>query len=95
MEAMASGRPVVATDVGDVSSLVDHGTTGFLVPNDDNEAQALTTYISRLAADPDLCRRMGEAGRGKARKEFGLDRLAEDTLSAYRSAGWSDNIMRR
>ena len=40
--------------------------------------------------DQELCRSMGEAGRAKAEREFGLDRLVPDTLAAYRAAGWKD-----
>jgi len=86
MEAMACGRAVVATSVGDVPSLVEDGITGFIVrPGDD---VALAERLATLITDRDLCRRMGEAGRAKAEREFGLDRLVTQTLAAYRAAGW-------
>jgi hypothetical protein len=44
--------------------------------------------MATLLTDRDLCRRMGEASRAKAEREFGLDRLVSETLAAYRTAGW-------
>ena len=42
-----------------------------------------------LITDYDLCQRMGEAGRAKAERQFGLDRFVSETLVAYRAMGWS------
>jgi glycosyltransferase involved in cell wall biosynthesis len=86
MEAMACGRAVVAMAAGDIPSLVENGKTGFVVPRGD-DAQ----FVERLATlitNRELCRQMGEAGRVKAQREFGLYRLVEETLNAYREAGW-------
>ena len=88
MEAMACGRAVVATDAGDVPHLVEDGKTGFVVRRGDD--LKLVDCMARLIADRDLARRMGEAGRIKAEREFGLDRLVSKTLAAYRAAGWKD-----
>jgi glycosyltransferase involved in cell wall biosynthesis len=88
MEAMACGRAVVATDAGDVPLLIANGNTGFVVQRDD--PISLAERIQRLITDSDLCRSMGEAARAKAEKEFGLNRLVEKTLEAYRAAGWKD-----
>jgi glycosyltransferase involved in cell wall biosynthesis len=88
MEAMACGRAVIGTDAGDFSVLVEDGKTGFVVPRGDN-----TTLVERtvkLLTDRNLCSRMGEAGRTRAEREFGLDRLVTETLAAYRAAGWGD-----
>ncbi|MDZ4344694.1 MAG: glycosyltransferase [Candidatus Binatia bacterium] len=86
LEAMASGRPVVATDAGDVPFIIEDGRTGFVVRRGDDDA--LVDRMARLITDRDLCRRMGQAGRAKAEREFGLDRLVEETLAAYQAAGW-------
>jgi glycosyltransferase involved in cell wall biosynthesis len=88
IETMACGRAVVATDVGDVPFLVDEGETGFVVGREDHVN--LTQRMGVLIKDIELCRRMGEAGRLKAEKEFGLDRLLSENLAVYRSAGWND-----
>ena len=86
MEAMACGRAVVATDVGDVPRLVDDGKTGFVVrPGDE---ATLVERMVTLITNRELCERMGEAGRAKAEREFGLSRLVSETLAAYQVAGW-------
>lgn len=86
MEAMASGRAVVATDAGETPYLVDDGKTGFVVRREDDAL--LAERIATLIRDKHLCRQMGEAGRVKAEREFGLDRLVAETLAAYRALGW-------
>jgi glycosyltransferase involved in cell wall biosynthesis len=91
MEAMACGRPVVAMDAGDIPFLVDDGQTGFVVPvgDDDNFVRRLLTLINNHS----LCQKMGEAGRIKAEREFGMDRLIVDTFDTYRAAGWKDLLI--
>jgi glycosyltransferase involved in cell wall biosynthesis len=86
MEAMACGRAVVSTDAGDIPRLVEDGKTGFVVCRGQN--QALADRLMTLITDPDLCMRMGEAGRTKAEREFGLQWLAPETLHVYRASGW-------
>jgi L-malate glycosyltransferase len=88
MEAMACGRAVIAMDAGDVPLLVEDGKTGFVVRCGDDKR--LVECMATLIANRQLCRRMGEAGRAKAEREFGLDRLVSDTFAAYRAAGWED-----
>ncbi len=86
MEAMASARPVVATDAGHCPSLIEHGRTGFVVRRGDHSG--LVTCIETLVRDRDLALRMGGAGRAKAEREFGLDQLVQRTVHAYAEAGW-------
>jgi glycosyltransferase involved in cell wall biosynthesis len=88
MEAMASGRPVVATDAGDVPQLIENGKTGFVTKRGNDEA--LVDAITHLLVAPELSRRMGLAARARAQELFGLERLVTETLAAYRSAGWRD-----
>ena len=76
-----AGLPVVATEVGGVPELVEDGVTGFLVPPRDPDA--LAEALQKLIADPELRRRMGEAGREKALKEFTLDRMLHETEKVY------------
>jgi glycosyltransferase involved in cell wall biosynthesis len=87
MEAMACGRAVVATDVGDVSTLVEDGYSGYIVaPSDERR---LVERIETLIVRREVCQRMGEAGGAKAKREFGIDRMVSETLAAYRSSGWN------
>jgi L-malate glycosyltransferase len=86
MEAMACGIPVVAMEAGDIPSLVEEGKTGFIVRQGDETA--FVERIFQLLGDDELCHWMGLMARKKAEREFGLERLVEDTLAAYMSAGW-------
>ncbi len=61
VEAMAMGKPIVASDIGGIKDLVLHGENGLLVPVGDVAAWA--EAIARLCRDPEERRRMGEAGR--------------------------------
>ena len=78
---MMAWLPVVATRVGGVPELVEDGVTGFLVPPRDPDA--LADALQKLIADPELRRRMGQAGREKALKEFTLDRMLAETQKVY------------
>lgn len=89
LEAMACGRAVVATDVGDVPHLIDDGKTGFIVPRQDESV--LVDRMATLLADRELSRRLGEAGRIKAEREFSLERLISETFAVYRAEGWKDS----
>ena len=86
MEAMASRRAVVAMNVGDISSLIEEGKTGFIVPQGDDVhlVQRLATLINNRR----LCHEMGEEGRKKAEREFGLDNLVQESILAYQALGW-------
>jgi len=84
LEAMAHGRPVVATRVGGLLDLVVDGETGIVVPPCD--PPALRSALERLLADPDLRRRLGTAGRDRARTHFSWEKVTDATLAAYAEA---------
>jgi glycosyltransferase involved in cell wall biosynthesis len=84
LEAMAHGRPVVASSVGGLRDLVIDGETGLLVPPRD--PVALRAGLDRLLADARLRRRLGAAARERARTEFSWNRVSELTLAAYADA---------
>jgi glycosyltransferase involved in cell wall biosynthesis len=77
LEAMARGRPVVASAVGGLGEAVVANVTGILVPPGD--APALATALERLIADPALARRLGAAGAKRVAEHF----RAEQMVAAY------------
>jgi glycosyltransferase involved in cell wall biosynthesis len=84
LEAMAHARPVVATAVGGLRDLVVHGETGLLVPPGDT--RALRAALERLLGDRELRRRLGAAGRERARQTFSWQRIGDLTVAAYADA---------
>ncbi|MFX1678185.1 TIGR03088 family PEP-CTERM/XrtA system glycosyltransferase [Mitsuaria sp. CC2] len=70
LEAMASGLPVVATEVGGNADLVTREVSGLLVPAADPEAMAAA--LLRLARDPARAAAMGEAGRARVEEDFSM-----------------------
>jgi glycosyltransferase involved in cell wall biosynthesis len=83
-EAMAYGRPVVATSVGGLVDAVEDGVTGFLVPPGD--PAALRSALERLLGHAQRRRRLGEAAREKARSELSWDAATRETIAAYDEA---------
>jgi len=73
LEAMSSGLPVIATNVGGNPELVDEGRTGKLVPAGDFEAMAQA--IIAYAQDPEQARAAGRAGRAEVERRFSLDAM--------------------
>jgi ATP-binding cassette subfamily B protein len=84
LEAMAYGKPVVASAVGGLLDLVADGETGVLVKPHDTHA--LRAALTLLLGDRDLRRRLGAAGRERARTNFSWDVVIPATLAAYESA---------
>jgi glycosyltransferase involved in cell wall biosynthesis len=82
VEAMALGKPIVASHVGGVPHVVVDGETGLLVPPSD--PPALARAIVALLGDPERSRAMGEAGRRRAMEEFSLAVMEERILALYR-----------
>jgi 2-deoxystreptamine N-acetyl-D-glucosaminyltransferase/2-deoxystreptamine glucosyltransferase len=80
-EAMAHGKPVVASAVGGLCGLVDDERTGLLVPPGD--VDALRAAIQRLLDDPELRARLGAAARRKITGMCGWDSVTQRTLEAY------------
>jgi glycosyltransferase involved in cell wall biosynthesis len=81
LEAMACGRPVIATAVGGLTDTVVDGVTGVLVPP--RNPLALAATVRRLLADPTMLFGYGMAGRDRARARFTWQRIALDTLRNY------------
>jgi L-malate glycosyltransferase len=75
-EAMASGRPVVASRIGGIPELIEHGVSGLLVPP--GNAQELAQALDLLARRPDLRRRLGSNARARAMQRFDLQECASE-----------------
>jgi glycosyltransferase involved in cell wall biosynthesis len=83
IEALAAGRPVVATRVGGVPDVVRDGEDGFLV--EPGDVDALADRLARLAAEPELRERLGAAGRARVVPRYSVERLVDDIDLLYRS----------
>jgi glycosyltransferase involved in cell wall biosynthesis len=81
MEAAAMGLPVIATDIRGCRQVVEHGTTGLLVPPRDTAA--LTDALARLAGEPSLRTTMGSAAAAKAKRDFDQRQVIATTLAVY------------
>lgn len=83
LEAMAAGRPIVATAHGGPLEMIVNGETGYLTAPGD--ARALGAAIARLLDDPGRAIVLGEAGRARVRREFSRDAFRRRYLELYRS----------
>jgi len=83
IEALAAGKPVVATRVGGIPDVVRDGEDGFLVAPGDVEA--LADRLAELATDDALRERMGKAARARVRERYSVERLVDDVDRLYRS----------
>lgn len=83
LEAMAATRPVIASRVGGLCESVIDRESGLLVPPEDPET--LCSALARLAADPDLRRRFGAAGRSRVERCYSLDGMMEQLTGLYRA----------
>ena len=82
MEAMASGVPVVASDLSGIPELVEHERSGLLVPP--RNTRALADALDRLYRDSALRQRLGQAGREKVLREFNLHSNARTLAQLFR-----------
>ena len=81
LEAMACGRPIVATSAGGIPEVVEEGVSGLLVPPHDEPAMA--TAIVRLLRDPAFAADLAAGGRARVEAAFSVERMVERTLRVY------------
>ncbi|HEY6988379.1 MAG TPA: glycogen synthase [Bryobacteraceae bacterium] len=96
LEAMACKAPVVASATGGITEVVVDGRTGYLVPFEQDPvtsfplhpetfARDLAAKLSALLADPEKCKRFGDAGRRRVEEKFAWRAIADQTIGLYRS----------
>jgi glycosyltransferase involved in cell wall biosynthesis len=77
--AMSAGVPVIASNVGGLPEVVEHGETGLLVG-----AEEIAGAIGRLRSDPAYAWRLGAKGRQRVMENFTVDRMVRRTMEIYR-----------
>ncbi len=82
LEALSCGVPVVASAVGGLVDVVEHEVTGLTAEVGDDEA--LLACLRRMITEPELRRRLGDAGRRHVEDAFSVDRMTSGNLSVYR-----------
>lgn len=79
LEFMAAGIPVIASEIGALPEVI--GPDGILVPPDD--PAALADAMLRLIDSPELCARLGEAGKRRAAENFAYDKFVDSVIAVY------------
>ena len=97
VEAMAMGKPVIATTVGGIPSLLGHGKFGFLCPPDD--APSLAGAMSQMVENTSLGREIGVAARQEARNRYtfqahldGLSDILGNSIKSTKKSNSSDQM---
>jgi colanic acid/amylovoran biosynthesis glycosyltransferase len=81
MEAMACGMPILSTMHSGIPELVEHGRSGFLVP--ERDADALAEKLSYLLENPEIWQEMGVAGRACVEQYYNIHRLNGQLVDVY------------
>ncbi len=87
LEAWSAAKPVIASRVGGLQALVCDGETGFFMdPNAADAAGALAAKLDRLATDPELRHRLGEAGQREAKSKYDWSQISQQLETLYQRA---------
>jgi len=81
IEAMANGRPCVASSIGGITDVINHGENGLLVPP--NDSHSLSESVRKLLSDKSLRIKLGSAAKDTVREKFSLDKMVEETVVFY------------
>ena len=81
---MSHGLPVIASNIGALSEIVEDGVTGFLF--NPGNTEELADKMRLLWENPDLCRKMGKAARDKVIREYGEDLYYKRLVETYHRA---------
>lgn len=81
LEAFSAGKPVIASNMGGIPELIDHGVDGLIF--EAGNAEELASCIRQLAADPDLASEMGRRGRAKVEERFSIQAYMQSLLGIY------------
>ena len=84
VEAMSHGLPVIASRIGGLPELVEDGVTGLLF--EPGNSEELSSKMKHLWDNPDLCKKMGQAGREKAIREYNKNIYYKRLIAAYKKA---------
>ncbi len=84
LEAMALGRPAIASGVGGVLSIIEDNKTGLIVPPSDS--RALADRMLELLNDPERARKIAIAGQNLVEDRFTVDRMVDETITLYNDA---------
>jgi len=82
--AMTHGKPVITSDIGVMSSIIDHGKNGLLT--EPGNISQLIQSIKTLYYDEQKCVKMGENGRKKAASEYSTTRIYQELIASYNKA---------
>ena len=93
LEAMSLARPVIASAVGGVCSVLRDGETGMVVPPEDSAA--LAGRMLSLLDDPVAARTIGEAGRRDVLARFGTVTMVERTVSVYKEVIRTGEVLKQ
>ena len=88
LEAMALGRPAVASGVGGILSIIEDGVNGLIVPPSDS--RALAERMQELLDDPEKARRIAIAGQNLVEDRFTVERMVRNNMDLYKEIAGPD-----